>query len=51
MNIFAANEIEKVGALINTLFIKNSVNLCRIIAKAKKVELLELTPYNNIEIK
>ncbi len=37
LNKFAANEIEKAGAHIDLLRIDESVNLCRLIAKAKEV--------------
>jgi hypothetical protein len=51
LNEFVANEIEKAGSHINLLFIDKSVNLYRMIAKAKNVELLNLTPSNSYEIK
>ncbi len=51
MNEFAANEIEKADAHIKFLEIKNSVNLCRLIAKAKEVELNKIEPSSHKEIK
>jgi hypothetical protein len=51
LNEFAVNEIEKTGGYINHLKIRKSVNLCRMIAKAKKVHLYELMPSNYKEIK
>ena len=50
MNEFAANEIKKAGAQIDYLSLKKSVNLCRMIAKAKRVGFLQYIPLTYEEI-
>jgi hypothetical protein len=42
---FVGNEIEKSGALIHTLFLKNKVNFSGIIAKVKEFNY-DLSPSN-----
>ena len=51
LNKFAAVEIEKAGAPIYHLKLRESVNLFRLIAQAIKVNFYHLTPSNSKEIK